>query len=376
MPLKLLVIPDKFKGTLPAGAAARAIVKGWHRVRPQDKLDLLPMTDGGDGFGEVISALLHARVRRVKTVNAAHRPCTARWWWEPETKTAIIESAAVIGLAMLPPGRFHPFELDTFGLGAVLRAVAAKGARRCLVGIGGSATNDAGFGLARALGWEFLDRNANSIEQWVGLDRLARIRAPSPRCGLSRLLVAVDVQNPLLGPRGATRVYGPQKGLRPRDFARAERCLGRLAAVVRTDFGRDLARTPGAGAAGGLGFGLLTFLGARLESGFDLFARQAMLERRLRSADLVIVGEGAIDSSTFMGKGVGQVATRCRQRGIPCIALAGSVSASAGKPRLFTRIHALIELTTVGRAKAKPAYWLERLAARVARASNRGGDVN
>jgi glycerate kinase len=376
MPLKILVVPDKFKGTLSAGAAARAIAKGWHRVRPQDTLELLPMTDGGDGFGEVISALLHARVRRVKTVDAAHRPCTARWWWEPETKTAIIESAAVIGLAMLPPGRFHPFELDTFGLGAVLRAAAANGARRCLMGIGGSATNDAGFGLARALGWEFLDRNANPIEQWTGLDQLAKIRALSSRRGLSRLLVAVDVQNPLLGPRGATRVYGPQKGVRPRDFAQAERCLGRLATVVRKEFGRDPARAPGTGAAGGLGFGLRTFLGAQLESGFDLFARQAMLERRLRTADLVIVGEGAIDSSTFMGKGVGQIAARCRKRGIPCIALAGSMSTSAGKQKLFTRIHALTGLTTVGRAKARPAHWLERLAARVARSWDCGGGLN
>jgi glycerate kinase len=294
----------------------------------------------------------------------------AGWWWEPGTKTAIIESAAIIGLAMLPPGRFHPFELDTFGLGAVIQAALAKGARRCLIGIGGSATNDGGFGVARALGWKFLDRNANPIEQWTGLDRLAGIQAPLTRRRLGQWVVAVDVQNPLLGPRGATRVYGPQKGLRSRDFARAERCLGRLAAVAGKDFGRDLARMPGAGAAGGLGFGLLTFLGARLEPGFDLFARQALLERYLRSADLVIVGEGALDSSTFMGKGVGRIATRCRQRGIPCIALAGLVSPDAGKRRLFTRTHALTELTAVGEAKANPAYWLERLAARAARSWN------
>ena len=144
MPLRILLIPDKFKGTLSAGAAARAIAKGWHKARRQDSLDLLPMTDGGDGFGEVMSVLLCARIQRLGTVDAAHRPCSARWWWEPRTKTAIIESAAIVGLAMLPPGRFHPFELDTFGLGAVLRAAAAKGARRCLMGIGGSATNDGG----------------------------------------------------------------------------------------------------------------------------------------------------------------------------------------------------------------------------------------
>lgn len=367
MPLKILIVPDKFKGTLPAGAAARAIATGWRQARSYDSLDFLPMTDGGDGFGEVISRLLQARIQRVKAVDAAHRPCTARWWWEPKKKTAIIESAAVIGLAMLPPGQFHPFELDTLGLGLVIRAAAAKGARRCLMGIGGSATNDGGFGLARALGWEFLDRNARLIERWTGLDKLAKIRAPSPPHDLSQLLVAVDVQNPLLGPRGATRVYGPQKGLRPQDYDRAERCLRRLAGIVKKDFRRDLSRAPGAGAAGGLGFGVLAFLDGELESGFDLFARQATLDKHLRSADLVIVGEGAIDSSTFMGKGVGQIAARCRRWGIPCLALAGSVSASAKKRRLFTRTHGLTELTSVAQAKANPAYWLQRLAARMAR---------
>ena len=155
--MRILIIPDKFKGTLTAEAAAEAIARGWRKARPQDALDLLPMSDGGDGFGEVISRLLAAKVQTIKTVDAAHRPCLAKWWWEPKTKTAIVESATVIGLAMLPSKQFHPFDLDTFGMAAVLRAAAAKGARRCLIGIGGSATNDAGFGLARGLGWEFLD---------------------------------------------------------------------------------------------------------------------------------------------------------------------------------------------------------------------------
>ena len=168
---------------------------------------------------------------------------------------------------MLPPGRFHPFQLDTLGLGAVMRAAAERGARRCLMGIGGSATNDGGFGLARALGWEFLDREGEPIERWTGLDGLERIRVPQRRRWFSAVVVATDVRNTLLGPRGATRVYGPQKGLRPQDFALAERCLGRLARVVKQQFGRDFAREPGAGAAGGLGFGLQAFLGAELHRG-------------------------------------------------------------------------------------------------------------
>ena len=328
------------------------------------------MSDGGDGFGEVTGALLGAKVQRTRAGDAAQRPCLARWWWEPRTRTAIIESAAVIGLAMLPPKRFHPFALDTLGLGAVVRAAARKGATRCLMGIGGSATNDGGFGLARALGWEFLDHHGRLIERWTELERLDRIRAPRRRRWFSRCLVATDVQNPLLGASGASRVYGPQKGLRKQDFALAERCLGRLAQVVRGQFGRDFARVPGAGAAGGLGFGLLAFLGAELRPGFDLFARQAALARRLRAADLVITGEGAIDRSTLMGKGVGEIARRCRRLKIPCVGLAGEVGASRKTASFFARVHALTELTTIRQAKAQPVRWLEHLAERVARSAS------
>jgi glycerate kinase len=371
MPLRVLIIPDKFKGTLTAAEAAEAIARGWRRERAGDSLDLLPMSDGGDGFGEVTSALVKARIQYVKTVDAAHRPCVARWWWEPRQRIAIIESAAVIGLAMLPPKQFHPFQLDTLGLGAVVRAAMRRGARRCLIGIGGSATNDGGFGLARALGWEFLDTSGKLIEQWTDLIRLERIRAPRRRRWFSSLVAATDVQNRMLGARGASRVYGPQKGLRLQDFALAERCLGRMAHVIQRELGRDFAGEPGAGAAGGLGFGLMAFLRAEMRPGFDLIARQASLERRLRTVDLVITGEGAIDRSTLMGKGVGQIGRHCRELKIPCIGLAGMTGISPGKGTCFTQVRALTELTSVAQAKARPAYWLERLAQRVAR----GGEI-
>jgi glycerate kinase len=398
----VLIIPDKLKGTLTAEAAAAAIARGWRKARPQDKLDLLPMSDGGDGFGAVLSRLLAAKAQTIKTVDAAHRPCFARWWWLPKTKIAIVEAATVIGLAMLPPKKFHPFDLDTFGLAAVLRAAAAKGARRCLIGIGGSATNDAGFGLARGLGWEFLDRRGHPIKHWTALRELNQIRPPKHphsvveqasrlpagplaleatesartratlpeacRRWFRELIVAVDVQNPLLGPRGATLIYGPQKGITSRDFAAAERSLRRLAHIAKKTFGTDFARHPGAGAAGGLGFGLLTFADGRLESGFDLFAHHARLERRLRSADLVITAEGAIDRSTLMGKGAGQIAARCRKLKIPCLALAGVIASHANPQHLFTEAHALTDLTSLAQAKATPGFWLERLAEQAARA--------
>jgi glycerate kinase len=370
MRAKVLIIPDKFKGTLSAEKAALAIAAGWARQRRDDQLTLLPMSDGGDGFGKIIGGLLSARMQRVETVDAAHRPIVANWWWAQKAKTAIIESAAVIGLAQLPHGHHHPFELDTFGLGKVLQAAARKGARRCIIGIGGSATNDGGFGMARARGWRFFDHQRNEITRWMDLDRLTLIRAGKLR--FAEILVAVDVQNPLLGFKGATRVYGPQKGLRPRDFDEAERALRRLAAVTKHFAGLDYSRLPGAGAAGGLGFGLLAFAEARLTSGFELFVELSRLNSRLRDADLVITGEGAIDRSTLMGKGVGEIAERCRRLKIPCLGLGGTVSPDAAKSRLFIEARALTELTTKESALAKPAYWLTRLANRAARDWNPG----
>jgi glycerate 2-kinase len=360
--MTVLITPDKFKGTLSAGQATLAIARGWRKLRPNDALELLPMSDGGDGFGEVMGNQLRAKPLTASTVDAAHRRCKATWWWEPKSQIAIIETARVIGLAMLPPKAFHPFELDTFGLGELVRTVLVKGARQIIVGVGGSATNDAGFGLARALGWKFLDQRGQTIERWTHLDELSEIRRPSVR-RREKIIVAVDVHNPLLGAHGATRIYGPQKGLGRGEFARAERSLGRLANIIKRQSRREFARLSGAGAAGGLGFGLAVFLNARLEPGFELFAKLAKLKRRLLAADLVITGEGAIDRSTAMGKGVGQVARLCREEGIPCIGLAGTSVRSRAVTRLFTRVYAMTDLTTLVAAKAKPALWLERTAA-------------
>jgi glycerate kinase len=267
---------------------------------------------------------------------------------------------------MLPPKRFHPFELDTFGLGRLIDAAVQRKAKRCLIGIGGSATNDGGFGLARALGWQFIDHRGNLIERWTELLNLQQIKAPKRIGGFKESLVAVDVQNLLLGKRGATRVYGPQKGLRPSDFQLAERCLRRLALVAKIELGLDFAKVPGSGAAGGLGFGLATFARGRLEPGFDLFAKQSNLDKRLSRADLVITGEGCIDHSTLMGKGVGQIAKKCRDRKIPCIAIAGIAHRDAIAGESFDQIHALVDMTSKRQAMTHGVYWLQHLAERIA----------
>lgn len=369
MSLKVFIAPDKFKGTLTAGAAAKAIARGWRRARPGDWLDLLPMSDGGDGFGEVLGRCLGARMRAARSVDAAHRPCQACWWWEPGTKTAVVESAEVIGLARLPAKKFHPFDLDTLGLGALLKTVSRLKPRRCIIGVGGSATNDGGYGMARALGWRFLDSAGREICQWPDLENLAHIRAPERGNLLAEFFVAVDVQNPLLGVRGATRVYGPQKGLLSPELEQAERCLRRLAHVFSNDSGSKYALLPGAGAAGGLGFGLVAFAAAQLQPGFDLFARHADLHRRLREADVVITGEGRMDRSTLMGKGVGQIARLCRRHRIPCIGLAGQIDQSVRASRLFRQTDTLVNLAGESRSRSGAGRWLELLAERTAAGS-------
>jgi len=369
--MRIVIAPDKFKSTLTATEAAEAIAAGWEAERPGDTLVRFPISDGGDGFGELLARHLKAQERWVETLNAAHEPIRAPWWFEPRRRIAIIESARVIGLAMLPRGRFHPFELDTFGLGAVLRAAAAAKPRTCLLGIGGSATNDAGFGVARALGWRFLDLGGQPIEVWTGLDRLARIKPPARpwRCG--KLLIAVDVGNPLLGVRGATRIYGPQKGIRPEDVKPAERCFRRLVQVLRerAQSWRRPDRQRGAGAAGGLGFGLRCFAGGRLEPGFGLFQQLSGLAGQVRKADLVITGEGAIDVTTLsMGKGVGELMRDCARQRRPHLALAGRVEApSRRRPGLVGLYGLTPMLTTPEEAMKRSAYWLRQLARHAAR---------
>lgn len=364
--LRVLIVPDKFKGTMTSLEAARAIASGWRRIRPADSLEILPMSDGGDGFGEMMGHSMGARVVRLRTMDAAHRPCVARWWWQQETDTAVIEAARINGLAMLPKGKYHPFELDTFGLGQALMAAAAKGAKHCLVGIGGSATNDAGFGMARALGWRFLDRQGHDIERWTELVHLKTVHLPETGKLAMRVTVAVDVQNPLLGSEGCSRIYGPQKGLRTEDFRLAERALKRLSEIVPE--GKRFANHPGAGAAGGLGFGLMAFAGARLQPGFDMFSANVRLKEHLKHADLIITGEGAIDRSSLMGKGVGELARLCMRMKGPCLGLAGVIPDVDAARQRFAWVGSIVPgLADATKAQSRPRPYLAKLASMAAR---------
>jgi glycerate kinase len=259
-------------------------------------------------------------------------------------------------------------------LAPLLLAAQAAGAERLLLGLGGSATNDGGFGLAQALGWRFLDANGAPIACWGDLERLERLEPPQPPPPLPELVLAVDVANPLLGPQGASAVYGPQKGLTAEQRPRAEACLRRLAQCLEP-LHPGVAERPGSGAAGGLGYGLQVFCGGRLRAGAELVAELCGLERRLAAADLVISGEGRFDGQSLMGKGVGSLLARARRLGRDSLVLAGQLEAEAlGRAQAEAatqgcdlEARALVpDLTDLAQASAEPALWLERLAQRAA----------
>ena len=242
-------------------------------------------------------------------------------------RNAVVESALSNGLYLLPNGKYHPFDLDTWGVGKLLLKLGQEKVKECLVGIGGSATNDAGFGMARALGWRFLNLDGQEILKWTELSCLKSIIDPESIVWPS-ITVASDVSNPLLGPNGSTWVYGSQKGLSKEDFAVADKCFERLAKIASNKIGNDFSGHSGAGAAGGLGFGMLAFAGAKICSGFELFTEKTNLESKICNSDLVITAEGKMDSQTLMGKGTGQVASMSRRLGKKCIGLAGQLELS------------------------------------------------
>jgi glycerate 2-kinase len=364
--MKVLVVPDKFKGTLTARQAAEAIASGWRSFRPEDELQLLPMSDGGDGFNEVLSELTGAVQVTSSVSNAAKEPVTAAWGWSENEHLAIIETAQANGLVLLPPGKFHPFDLDTYGVGELILAAHRQGAKSCIAGIGGSATNDAGFGMARALGYRFLGAAGGVITTWVELPRLREILPPPIPARFEQFVIACDVQNPLLGEQGATRIYGPQKGMRSEDFKVADEAFEALVNAVKRDLGLDAAAEAGTGAAGGLGYGLRVFLGGKFEPGFSIFERYSKLEERISWADLVITAEGAIDEQSQMGKGTGAVAQTCARMEKRCVGLAGYLPHRIGAPFAFTW-GMFPDLTTVAEAKGRAAYWLEQLAQKAAR---------
>lgn len=334
--MRILIASDKFKGSLPASRVAEIIARMLSTHIPDAECDLCPIADGGEGTTEAMISALGGEWITVDTVDACGRPLQARYGSAGDE--AILEMSAASGLALvkdLPPA---PATASTWGTGLMMRHAIARGARRLVIGIGGSATNDGGLGMAAALGHVFIDDEGGPVPPLMtAVPRISRILPPAVFD--AKVLVACDVDNPLLGEKGATRVYGPQKGVR--DLVWFEQRLAHLADLVARDLGRDPRNVPGAGAAGGLGFGLMAFCAAELVSGFDLVAAQVGLQERIAQADLVITGEGRLDAQTLHGKGPAGVAQMARRAGRPVAAFAGSIQDTPALRAHFDLAHAI-----------------------------------
>jgi len=315
--LTVLFAPDSFKGSLTSIEVARALAAGWARARPADELLLAPLADGGEGTLAAIEAAGGWESQTTKTSDPIGRPITARWLRSTDGTQAVVELAEASGLSRVPVSQRQPQMASTFGTGIVVRTAVEAGVDRVMLGIGGSATTDGGYGLIGGLGAE--------VRDW--LDPVDELR---PKYGSVELVVACDVENPLLGLNGAAAVYGPQKGASKKDVAKLERRLAEWAERLEAATGRSERDTPGAGAAGGVGFGLMAirdaFRSFALRPGIDLVMEAIGFDDKLARADLVITGEGRIDAQTAFGKTALGVARRAHARGVPCIAVGGGVT--------------------------------------------------
>jgi len=326
---RVVIAPQSFKGSADAVAVASAIARGTRRVWPRATCVELPLADGGEGTTHALVRATNGEWHRARVHDPRGREIEAAWGMLGDRKTAVVEMAAASGLPLLRQEERDPRVTSTRGTGELILAAAASGAQRIVIGIGGSATNDGGAGMARAFGYRFIDRSGRDLpEGGAALARLARIEGQTdPRLIRPAIDVACDVRNPLLGPEGATAVYGPQKGATPEMQRELEAALTRYADVVEAFVGRDVRSVPGAGAAGGLGAGLIAFLDARLVSGASLVLDAVSFDKRLVGADLVITGEGRIDGQSVYGKLTHAVTIAARRRGVPVVAVAGIIGA-------------------------------------------------
>jgi glycerate kinase len=338
-PLTVLVAPQELKGTLGAAEAARAIAAGILAAVPEARVDLAPIADGGPGTLDALTEAMGGRRVGLGVQDPLGRPVRAQIGVAGEI--GVVEIAAAAGLTLLRPEERDPRRTSSFGAGQLVAAALDQGCREVLIGLGGSATNDGGAGALTALGARFLDAAGQPLPPGgAALVRLAQIDLSGLRLGSARLVALTDVRAPLLGPEGASAVFGPQKGATPEAVLELDAALGQLHQVARRSLGRDLAFLPGAGAAGGLGYGLAALAGAELAPGFERVARALRLEDRVRAADLVVTAEGRYDAQTALGKGPGALAAMARRLGRPAVMLAGSVAEDA-PAGLFTLVRAI-----------------------------------
>ena len=351
--MRILIAPDKFKGSLSAQEVSDNIALGIRDVISGAEIEITPLADGGEGTAEAIG-----RARGGKWVTCSAKgplgdPIEASYVWLGES--AVMEMSEAAGMRRLKNGARDVLRANTFGVGEMLRDAAKRGARSVIIGLGGSATNDGGLGMARALGFRFLGESENEIIDVAQMVELVRIEKPSagavthskngrladPPLQHAKIIAAVDVKNPLLGLNGATHTFGPQKGATRDQLERLERSLTQLADTVTKDLGCDFRNNPGAGAAGGLGFGLMSFCDAKVRPGFEVVAETVALEEKIKHADVIITGEGKLDNQTLEGKTAAGVAGLARKFGKRVFAIVGRAEANSSARDLFDGVYEL-----------------------------------
>ena len=365
--MRILIACDSFKDALAADLVCHAIARGFRSARPETQITEMPLSDGGEGVLDILRQTLSLKPVALDVGDPLGRPVTASYGLSADGVTAMVGMAEASGLQLLTLAERNPLLTSTFGTGQLLADARKRGATRALLGIGGSATNDAGIGVAAALGWRFLDANGHAVKPDGGhLQDIARIVAP-PELPFAQVDVLCDVTNPLFGPTGAAWTYGRQKGGNDQSLTQLDAGLRHIAALVEKQTGRKgLDQVPGAGAAGGMGFGALAFMNATLKRGIDMVLDLVGFDAAAASADLIITGEGHLDAQSFQGKLIQGVCARAGKT--PVIALAGKLSASPEQVRSIG-LEAAYSINEVERPLpdmlAATAENLEKMAARL-----------
>jgi len=330
--MKIVVAPDSFKGSLTAVEVSDAIEQGIREIFPEAEIVKIPMADGGDGTVQCLVNATGGEILREKVTGPLGDEILASYGILGDKRTAVIEMAEASGLTLVPENKRNPLITTTYGTGQLIKTALDQGCRKMIIGIGGSATNDGGAGMVQALGVKLLDREGKEIGFGGGeLKKIFQIDTKylDNRLPETKVLIASDVSNPLCGPKGAARIYGPQKGATPEIIEELDRSLAHFAEIIKRDLHKNVKDIPGAGAAGGLGASLMAFLDAELRPGIEIIIEIVKLEQTIKDADLVITGEGKIDSQTIYGKAPIGVAKIAKKYNVPVIAVAAIISDDA-----------------------------------------------